>query len=79
MQRSPVVRIIFVSEGNVCRSVYAEAIFRGLLQEQGLMDVFSCSSKVCSRAATTARVASVLMLFKLLICVVSVSVSLTHF
>lgn len=40
------VRVLFVSEGNVCRSVIAEAVFRGLLEQEGLADAISCESKV---------------------------------
>lgn len=38
-------KILFLSEGNVCRSVYAEAIFTSLIKEEGLQDVLECSSK----------------------------------
>jgi len=40
------VRVLFVSEGNVCRSVIAEAVFRGLVEKEGLADAISCESKV---------------------------------
>ncbi|KAJ7541447.1 hypothetical protein O6H91_10G059900 [Diphasiastrum complanatum] len=39
------VRVLFLSEGNVCRSVYAEAIFTQLVRESGLSDIVECSSK----------------------------------
>ncbi|CAM6089932.1 unnamed protein product [Calypogeia fissa] len=37
--------ILFLSEGNVCRSIYAEAIFNDLLRQHGLQDLVSCASK----------------------------------
>jgi len=40
------VRVLFVSEGNVCRSVMAQAVFQSLLQAQGLSDAIECESKV---------------------------------
>lgn len=40
------VRVLFVSEGNVCRSVYAEAIFNSLIEEQGMQEFVECASKV---------------------------------
>ncbi|XP_024370148.1 uncharacterized protein [Physcomitrium patens] len=39
------VRVLFVSEGNVCRSVYAEAIFNSLIEEQGMQEFVECASK----------------------------------
>eukprot|EP00271_Cylindrocystis_brebissonii_P009893 TRINITY_DN2546_c0_g1_i5.p1 TRINITY_DN2546_c0_g1~~TRINITY_DN2546_c0_g1_i5.p1 ORF type:complete len:482 (+),score=69.83 TRINITY_DN2546_c0_g1_i5:255-1700(+) len=39
------VHVMFLSEGNVCRSVYAEAIFSALLRERGLADSITCSSR----------------------------------
>jgi hypothetical protein len=41
------VRVLFVSEGNVCRSVYAEAIFNSLIEEHGMQEFVECASKVC--------------------------------
>ncbi|KAL3688867.1 hypothetical protein R1sor_015176 [Riccia sorocarpa] len=38
------VRILFLSEGNVCRSVYAEAIFFDLLHQHNLQEFVKCSS-----------------------------------
>lgn len=40
-----VVRVLFLSEGNVCRSVLAESIFEGLVRENGLEEELHCSSK----------------------------------
>ncbi|GAQ78817.1 Low molecular weight phosphatase family protein [Klebsormidium nitens] len=37
--------ILFLSEGNVCRSIYAEAMFNGMLAERGLDNVVACASK----------------------------------
>eukprot|EP00850_Spirogloea_muscicola_P021702 SM000258S09118 [mRNA] locus=s258:23636:26742:- [translate_table: standard] len=39
------VRILFLSEGNVCRSVYAEAVLRRLLAARGLEAFYECESK----------------------------------
>ncbi|KAG0570314.1 hypothetical protein KC19_6G153400 [Ceratodon purpureus] len=39
------VRVLFLSEGNVCRSVYAEAIFNSLIEENGMQDFVECASK----------------------------------
>lgn len=39
------VRVLFVSEGNVCRSVYAEAIFNSLIEENGMREFVECASK----------------------------------
>eukprot|EP00244_Chara_vulgaris_P008450 TRINITY_DN3322_c1_g1_i1.p1 TRINITY_DN3322_c1_g1~~TRINITY_DN3322_c1_g1_i1.p1 ORF type:complete len:286 (-),score=59.50 TRINITY_DN3322_c1_g1_i1:905-1636(-) len=39
------LNIIFLSEGNVCRSVYAEAIFQSMLREKGLEGEIACTSK----------------------------------
>lgn len=38
-------RILFVSEGNVCRSVLAEAIMNQMLEENGLADRIECASR----------------------------------
>lgn len=40
------VRVLLLSEGNVCRSVYAEAIFNSLIEEHGMQDFVECASKV---------------------------------
>jgi hypothetical protein len=40
------LRILFLSEGNVCRSIFAEAIFSHLIQDQDLQDSVECTSKV---------------------------------
>ncbi|XP_024537124.1 uncharacterized protein LOC112348565 [Selaginella moellendorffii] len=37
--------VVFASEGNVCRSILAEAIFNKLAQESGLSDLVECKSK----------------------------------
>ncbi len=39
------VRLLFVSESNVCRSVLAEAIMADLLEAHGLAHVVSCESR----------------------------------
>ncbi|KAG6558124.1 hypothetical protein Mapa_000305 [Marchantia paleacea] len=39
------IQILFLSEGNICRSVYAEAIFSDLLRQHYLEDLVKCSSK----------------------------------
>eukprot|EP00898_Chlorokybus_atmophyticus_P001387 jgi/Chlat1/2249/Chrsp17S02563 len=39
------IRILFVSEGNVCRSVLAEAFFNAVLKENGLSELVECESK----------------------------------
>ncbi|KAL2630983.1 hypothetical protein R1flu_015669 [Riccia fluitans] len=39
------VQILFLSEGNVCRSVYAEAILTDLLHQHNMQDMVKCSSK----------------------------------
>eukprot|EP00850_Spirogloea_muscicola_P011292 SM000069S20729 [mRNA] locus=s69:600082:603228:+ [translate_table: standard] len=39
------VRVLFLSEGNVCRSVYAEAVLRRLLAARGLEAFYDCESK----------------------------------
>eukprot|EP00850_Spirogloea_muscicola_P017762 SM000156S02118 [mRNA] locus=s156:10065:13264:+ [translate_table: standard] len=39
------VRVLFLSEGNVCRSVYAEAVLRRLLAARGLEAFYECESK----------------------------------
>lgn len=39
------VRVLFLSEGNVCRSVIAEATFRAMLASKGLTDYIECESK----------------------------------
>lgn len=39
------VRVLFLSEGNVCRSVYAEAIFNSLIEEHGMQEFVECASK----------------------------------
>jgi protein-tyrosine-phosphatase len=38
--------ILFLSEGNVCRSIYAEAMFNRMLIDRGLADEVACTSKV---------------------------------
>lgn len=43
------VRVLFLSEGNVCRSVYAEAIFNSLIGEHGMQEFVECASKVWFR------------------------------
>ena len=40
------VEILFLSEGNVCRSIYAEAIFNSLVRQLGVQDELLCSSRV---------------------------------
>ena len=39
------MRVLFLSEGNTCRSVLAEALFTRLLAERNLSDSFTCESK----------------------------------
>lgn len=39
------VRVLFVSESNVCRSVLAEATMRDLLEAHGMQDVVTCESR----------------------------------
>ena len=39
------VRVLFLSEGNTCRSVLAEALFTRLLEERHLSDSVTCESK----------------------------------
>jgi protein-tyrosine phosphatase len=41
---TPVVRILFVCMGNICRSPTAEGVMRRLVQEQGLDDVVEIDS-----------------------------------
>jgi protein-tyrosine-phosphatase len=43
------VRILLISESNVCRSVLAEALLRRLLKEQGLQEEVVVCAKVCSQ------------------------------
>eukprot|EP00959_Pyramimonas_sp_CCMP1952_P326886 6842781-Pyramimonas_sp.AAC.1 len=38
-------RILFISEGNVCRSVLAEAIMTQMLKDNGLADRVECASR----------------------------------
>lgn len=38
-------RVLFLSEGNVCRSLLAEAILKKMLWENGLADVVECESR----------------------------------
>lgn len=38
------IKVLFVCLGNICRSPLAEAIFKKMLQEQGLEDKISCDS-----------------------------------
>jgi hypothetical protein len=38
--------ILFLSEGNVCRSIYAEAMFNRMLIDRDLADEVACTSKV---------------------------------
>ncbi|CAI5996158.1 unnamed protein product [Closterium sp. NIES-64] len=39
------VRVLFLSEGNVCRSVVAEAVLTAMVRDKGLEDYIVCSSK----------------------------------
>ncbi|KAG0588345.1 hypothetical protein KC19_2G236400 [Ceratodon purpureus] len=39
------VRVLFLSEGNLFQSVYAEAIFNSLIEEHGMQDFVECVSK----------------------------------
>ncbi|MCO5569193.1 hypothetical protein L7F22_022903 [Adiantum nelumboides] len=39
------IKLLFISESNVCRSVYAEAMFNNFVKEKGLQDIVECSSK----------------------------------
>ncbi|CAI7820846.1 unnamed protein product [Closterium sp. NIES-53] len=39
------VRVLFVSEGNVCRSVVAEAVLTAMIRDKGLEEYILCSSK----------------------------------
>ena len=45
MQLEKKVRIIFVCEGNVCRSPSAEWIFKKLVKDAGLADCFDITSR----------------------------------
>eukprot|EP00239_Pterosperma_sp_CCMP1384_P002035 CAMPEP_0197854146 /NCGR_PEP_ID=MMETSP1438-20131217/24109_1 /TAXON_ID=1461541 /ORGANISM="Pterosperma sp., Strain CCMP1384" /LENGTH=298 /DNA_ID=CAMNT_0043468793 /DNA_START=356 /DNA_END=1252 /DNA_ORIENTATION=+ len=38
-------RVLFLSEGNVCRSVLAESMFTKMIKERGLEDILDCESK----------------------------------
>jgi hypothetical protein len=50
------LRVLFLSEGNVCRSVLAEALFTKHLQQRGLQGAVLCESKGARlRAAFGAR------------------------
>lgn len=44
--------MLFLSEGNVCRSVYAEAIFNALIEEHAMQDFVECASKVAPPSPT---------------------------
>ncbi|CAD7698169.1 unnamed protein product [Ostreobium quekettii] len=44
-EKDGMVRILFVSESNVCRSVLAEAIFTQLVEEMGMGNLLTCDSK----------------------------------
>ena len=50
------VEILFLSEGNVCRSIYAEAIFNSLVRQLGVQDELLCTSRVRSRTSTYFRI-----------------------
>ncbi|GJP81548.1 hypothetical protein CLOP_g11688 [Closterium sp. NIES-67] len=39
------VRVLFLSEGNVCRSVVAEAVMAAMVRDKGLEDYIQCASK----------------------------------
>ena len=41
---SPVIRILFVCTGNICRSPTAEGVFRHLVEKEGLSDRFQIGS-----------------------------------
>ncbi len=41
---SPVIRILFVCTGNICRSPTAEGVFRHLVDKEGLKDRFQIDS-----------------------------------
>jgi protein-tyrosine phosphatase len=41
---SPVIRILFVCTGNICRSPTAEGVFRHLVEAEGLSDRFQIDS-----------------------------------
>ncbi|KAI5056690.1 hypothetical protein GOP47_0028508 [Adiantum capillus-veneris] len=38
------IKVLFISESNVCRSVYAEAMFNNFIKEKGLQDLLECTS-----------------------------------
>ncbi|KAH7291577.1 hypothetical protein KP509_29G022500 [Ceratopteris richardii] len=39
------IKVLFLSESNMCRSVYAEAIFKKLVKDKEVQDVIECTSK----------------------------------
>src|SRR5262245_34651070 len=41
---SPVIRILFVCTGNICRSPTAEGVFRHLVEKEGLGGIFQIDS-----------------------------------
>ena len=41
---APVVRLLFVCMGNICRSPTAEGVMRSLLREEGLEDAIAVDS-----------------------------------
>jgi len=41
---SPVIRVLFVCTGNICRSPTAEGVFRHLVGQEGLSDQFAIGS-----------------------------------
>lgn len=48
MDQNPIIRVLFVCLGNICRSPMAEAVFKHLVSEAGLAERFEISSAATS-------------------------------